>query len=113
MDEPFGALDPITRAELHREFRALQAQLPRAVLLVTHDLAEAFALAHRVAVLHEGRIVACDAPDALARSRTTRTSARCWRRGSDERARSRFSPRIAPSCWCASASTSCWWPCRR
>ena len=67
MDEPFGALDPITRAELHREFRALQAKLPRAVLLVTHDLSEAFALANRVAVLHQGRIVACEAPDALAR----------------------------------------------
>jgi osmoprotectant transport system ATP-binding protein len=67
MDEPFGALDPITRAELHREFRALQAKMPRAVLLVTHDLSEAFALAGRVAVLHEGRIVACEAPDALAR----------------------------------------------
>ena len=60
MDEPFGALDPITRAELHREFRTLQAKLPRAVLLVTHDLSEAFALANRVAVLHEGRIVACE-----------------------------------------------------
>lgn len=67
MDEPFGALDPITRVELHREFRALQTKLPRAVLLVTHDLAEAFALAHRVAVLHEGRVVACETPEALTR----------------------------------------------
>jgi osmoprotectant transport system ATP-binding protein len=67
MDEPFGALDPITRAELHREFRRLQETMPRAVLLVTHDLSEAFALAARVAVLHEGRIVACETPEALAR----------------------------------------------
>jgi osmoprotectant transport system ATP-binding protein len=67
MDEPFGALDPITRAELHREFRALQAKLPRAVLLVTHDLSEAFALASRVAVLDSGRIAACDTPEDLAR----------------------------------------------
>jgi osmoprotectant transport system ATP-binding protein len=67
MDEPFGALDPITRAELHREFRGLQAKLPRAVLLVTHDLSEALALASRVAVLHEGRIVACESPDVLSR----------------------------------------------
>jgi osmoprotectant transport system ATP-binding protein len=66
MDEPFGALDPITRVELHREFRALQRALPRAVLLVTHDLSEAFALAARVAVLHEGRIVACEPPERLA-----------------------------------------------
>jgi osmoprotectant transport system ATP-binding protein len=66
MDEPFGALDPITRAELHTEFRALQTKLPRSVLLVTHDLAEAFALAGRVAVLHAGRLVACETPEALA-----------------------------------------------
>lgn len=68
MDEPFGALDPITRAELHREFKALQTAMPRTVLLVTHDLAEAFALANRVAVLQDGAIVACAAPDELQRS---------------------------------------------
>lgn len=68
MDEPFGALDPVTRAELHREFKRLQALQPRSVLLVTHDLAEAFALAQRVAVLHDGRLIACAAPDALAAS---------------------------------------------
>jgi osmoprotectant transport system ATP-binding protein len=67
MDEPFGALAPITRAELHREFRALQAKMPRAVLLVTHDLSEAFALAARVAVLQAGRVVGCETPEALAR----------------------------------------------
>jgi osmoprotectant transport system ATP-binding protein len=69
MDEPFGALDPITRSELHREFRTLQQRRPRSVLIVTHDLAEAFALATRVAVLHDGMLVACDTPDALAASR--------------------------------------------
>jgi osmoprotectant transport system ATP-binding protein len=68
MDEPFGAVDPITRAELHREFRALLAQLPRAVLLVTHDLAEAFALADRIAVIHDGRIAACGTPQELAQT---------------------------------------------
>jgi osmoprotectant transport system ATP-binding protein len=66
MDEPFGALDPITRAELHREFKTLHARMPRAVLLVTHDLTEAFALARRIAVLHEGRVVACETPERLA-----------------------------------------------
>jgi osmoprotectant transport system ATP-binding protein len=66
MDEPFGALDPITRAELHREFKSLQAKMPRAVLLVTHDLSEAFALASRIAVLQSGRVIACETPDALA-----------------------------------------------
>jgi len=68
MDEPFGALDPITRAELHHEFTILQARLPRTVLLVTHDLAEAFALAGRIAVLHEGRVAAIGTADELQRS---------------------------------------------
>jgi osmoprotectant transport system ATP-binding protein len=68
MDEPFGALDPITRAELHREFKALHARRPRTVLFVTHDLAEAFAIADRVAVLEAGRIIACAPPDDLQRS---------------------------------------------
>ena len=68
MDEPFGALDPMTRAELHGEFRRLQRRMPRTVLLVTHDLSEAFALADRVAVLQEGSIVACAAPHDLQSS---------------------------------------------
>ena len=68
MDEPFGALDPITRSELHREFRRLQGELPRTVILVTHDLTEAFALANRIGVLHDGRLLACDTPQALATS---------------------------------------------
>ena len=57
MDEPFGALDPITRLQLHREFEQLQERLQKTVLLVTHDLAEAFALADRVSLLHEGVLV--------------------------------------------------------
>jgi osmoprotectant transport system ATP-binding protein len=68
MDEPFGALDPITRAELHREFTRLQRAMPRTVLVVTHDLGEAFALADRVAVLDDGVIVACGAPNELRAS---------------------------------------------
>jgi osmoprotectant transport system ATP-binding protein len=68
MDEPFGALDPITRAELHTQFQVLQRAMPRTVLLVTHDLAEAFALANRVAVLKEGAIIACATPDTLRES---------------------------------------------
>jgi osmoprotectant transport system ATP-binding protein len=68
MDEPFGALDPITRAELHREFKGVQAAMHKTVLLVTHDLAEAFRLADRVAVLQDGAIVACAPPAALQNS---------------------------------------------
>jgi osmoprotectant transport system ATP-binding protein len=67
MDEPFGALDPITRAELHRQFRTLQQAMPRTVLLVTHDLAEAFALADRTAVLQEGVIVGIGTAEELQR----------------------------------------------
>ena len=75
MDEPFGALDPITKAELHQEFRRVQATLHRSVILVTHDIAEAFDLADRVAVLHEGRIVAFDTGDELRRSTDPRVAA--------------------------------------
>jgi osmoprotectant transport system ATP-binding protein len=62
MDEPFGALDPITKGELHAEFKRLQQTLHRSVILVTHDMAEACALADQIAVLHEGHLIACDTP---------------------------------------------------
>jgi osmoprotectant transport system ATP-binding protein len=68
MDEPFGALDPVTRGELHREFLQIQARLQKTAVLVTHDMREACALARRIAVLDEGRIVALDTPEALGRS---------------------------------------------
>jgi osmoprotectant transport system ATP-binding protein len=68
MDEPFGALDPITRAELHREFRRIQAALRKTVLFVTHDMREACVLAGRIGVLHDGRLVACGSPAALRAS---------------------------------------------
>jgi osmoprotectant transport system ATP-binding protein len=68
MDEPFGALDPVTRSELHREFRRIQAELRKTVVIVTHDMAEAFALATRVGVLADGVIAEIDAPQQLARS---------------------------------------------
>jgi osmoprotectant transport system ATP-binding protein len=68
MDEPFGALDPVTRAELHREFRRIQAEVRKTVVIVTHDMAEAFALAGRVGVLDEGVIAQLDTPRTLARS---------------------------------------------
>jgi len=68
MDEPFGALDPITRAELHAEFRRIQSRLRKTVIIVTHDMREASALADRIGVLHAGRLVANDTPRALAAS---------------------------------------------
>jgi osmoprotectant transport system ATP-binding protein len=75
MDEPFGALDPVTRAELHREFRRIQASVRKTVVIVTHDMAEAFALADRVGVLADGRIAALDPPRDLARSADPRVRA--------------------------------------
>ncbi len=68
MDEPFGALDPLTRAELHREFRRIQDRLRKTVIIVTHDMGEAFALGDRVGVLAAGILIACDRPEAVARS---------------------------------------------
>jgi len=69
MDEPFGALDPLTRAELHAEFHRIQSRLRKTVIIVTHDMGEAFALADRVGVLEGGRLIACDRPDVVAASR--------------------------------------------
>jgi osmoprotectant transport system ATP-binding protein len=57
MDEPFGALDPLTRSELQREFLGLQQGLKKTVLFVTHDLNEALLLGTRIALLEEGRLV--------------------------------------------------------
>jgi osmoprotectant transport system ATP-binding protein len=68
MDEPFGALDPMTRAELHDEFRRIQAHVRKTVIIVTHDMGEAFALGDRVGVIDEGALVVCDSPSRVAAS---------------------------------------------
>lgn len=68
MDEPFGALDPVTRAEMHREFRRIQQRVHKTVVLVTHDMAEAFALGTRVGVLSDGILAMAGEPSAIARS---------------------------------------------
>jgi osmoprotectant transport system ATP-binding protein len=68
MDEPFGALDPITRTELHGEFRRIQDRLRKTVLIVTHDMREAWALADRIGVLDSGRLIACESPAVLGTS---------------------------------------------
>jgi osmoprotectant transport system ATP-binding protein len=57
MDEPFGALDPVTRRQLQDEFRRIQSRLRKTVLLVTHDMAEAMALADRICVLDKGQLI--------------------------------------------------------
>jgi osmoprotectant transport system ATP-binding protein len=68
MDEPFGALDPITRGELHGEFRRIREHVPTTIVLVTHDMREALALADRVGVLEAGRLAALGTVEELQRS---------------------------------------------
>jgi osmoprotectant transport system ATP-binding protein len=63
MDEPFGALDPVTRAELQREFRDLAARLRKTIVFVTHDVREALLLGSRIVLLDSGNIVADHKPD--------------------------------------------------
>jgi osmoprotectant transport system ATP-binding protein len=65
MDEPFGALDPLTRDQLGADYRALHERLGLTTVMVTHDMAEAVLLADRIVVLREGRIVADGAPAEL------------------------------------------------
>jgi osmoprotectant transport system ATP-binding protein len=67
MDEPFGALDPVTRAELQREFSGLAQCLGRTIVFVTHDLREALLLASRIILLESGRIVASAPPQEFLR----------------------------------------------
>ncbi len=62
MDEPFGALDPITRLELQQEFHRLQQQLNKTVVFVTHDIQEAFVLASRIGLMETGRLVVLETP---------------------------------------------------
>lgn len=62
MDEPFGALDPITRLELQREFRQLQQQLGKTVIFVTHDIQEAFFLASKIGLMQSGHLVELETP---------------------------------------------------
>ncbi len=67
MDEPFGALDPVTRAELQREFSALARRLGKTIVFVTHDLREALLLASRIVLLQGGRMVASASPQEFLR----------------------------------------------
>ncbi len=68
MDEPFGALDPLTRADLQHEFLSLQRQLSKTVLFVTHDLHEALFLGTRIALLEQGNLVAINTPEEFLHS---------------------------------------------
>jgi osmoprotectant transport system ATP-binding protein len=69
MDEPFGALDPITRAELQREFLDLQKRLRKTVVFVTHDLREALLLGTRIALMEAGRLINVQTPEEFLSSK--------------------------------------------
>ena len=68
MDEPFGALDPLTRSEMQDMLRTLLSQMKKTVLLVTHDLDEALYLAHRIVLMSDGRLIANLTPEEFMHS---------------------------------------------
>jgi len=65
MDEPFGAVDPLTRQRLQTQFMKIQKQLKKTIILVTHDLDEAIRLADRIAVMQSGRLIQYDTPEVI------------------------------------------------
>ena len=65
MDEPFGAVDPLTRERLQAEFVAIQARLRKTVVFVTHDIDEAVKLGDRIAIMREGRLLQYDTPERV------------------------------------------------
>jgi len=67
LDEPFGALDPITRSEMQKEFRALQKRLGKTMIFVTHDMREAFILGDRIGLMKDGRLLALVSADEFSR----------------------------------------------
>jgi osmoprotectant transport system ATP-binding protein len=75
MDEPFGALDPLTRAEVRTAFAHAQARLRTTVMIVTHDIAEAFALGTRIGIVDSGALLVFDTPARVAASPEPRVRA--------------------------------------
>lgn len=69
MDEPFGALDPLTRADIQREFKSLRHRLSKTVVFVTHDVREAMFLGTRIAVMDAGRLLGVYSPHAFLQSK--------------------------------------------
>lgn len=68
MDEPFGALDPITRDGLQDEFKKLQKKLDKTIVFVTHDMDEALKLGDRIVILRDGEVVQFDTPEEILRN---------------------------------------------
>ena len=65
LDEPFSALDPITRRDLQLEFKALKARLGKTMVFVTHDIQEALLLADRIGLMQDGRLIFLGSPEAF------------------------------------------------
>jgi osmoprotectant transport system ATP-binding protein len=68
LDEPFGALDPITRVELQREFQALEGRLGKGMVFVTHDVREGLLLGTRIGLMHAGRLAFLGTPEEFRQS---------------------------------------------
>ena len=68
MDEPFGALDPLTRAEIQREFRGLEQRLGKTIVFVTHDLREGLLLGTRLALMESGKLAGVYSPEEFLRA---------------------------------------------
>jgi len=75
LDEPFGALDPVTRLDAQRMFRSLRDKLGKTALFVTHDIHEALAIGTRIGVLHQGRLETLAPPAEFLRAREPETAA--------------------------------------
>ena len=81
MDEPFGALDPITRTRLQEELRRLQREVAKTVIFVTHDIDEAIRMGDRIAILRPGGLLAqYETPDEIL-ARPADDRAACWPAG--------------------------------
>ncbi len=80
LDEPFAALDPVSRMELQDEFKRLRRELRKTMLFVTHDVEEALYLGDRIAVFDGGRLLQLDTPDGLKQHPATDYIARFLRR---------------------------------
>jgi osmoprotectant transport system ATP-binding protein len=75
LDEPFGALDPLTRSSLQKEFAQLTKKLGKTVIIVTHDVREALLLGDRIALMHAGEIVVLETPEGFVSSKNEKVKA--------------------------------------
>lgn len=69
LDEPFGALDPLTRASLQRQFAELSGRLKKTAVFVTHDVREALLLGSRIGLMHEGQLLLLEKPESFLKSK--------------------------------------------